>query len=413
MNPKIIYLALAFLTGILLVRIIIFYNSVEKYSAGQIISWQTQVTAQPKLKIRGQQVTISMPNYQRVTVNFKLMPTISYGDSLAVRGTLDYFEAEDGRMVAFMNYPEFKIIEKGSESSFIVRMREKIIDFFNSSLPQNYSALMLGIVFGIKEEMTPDFYLDLQKVGLMHVIAASGMNITMLGGFLSMFFTILFRRQLAIVLTILSIIFYACLAGLEPSIVRAAIMGIIVFLAQLSGRQNSSFLALFFAAFIMLMRSPSLLFDVGFQLSFLATFGLIYLRPIFSFIPIFKKFLNKSVLVEDLATTLTAQIMTLPILLINFGSYSFWSIPVNAIVLWTVPILMIIGGISVIIAFVIEPVGRIVLYFSVPFLLYFIKIVDLFGNFQGQIDIKSLPIILVCGYYLLLFSIVMYIKNKR
>lgn len=412
MNPKIIYIILAFLSFTLLVRVIGFYSSVEKYPEGKVITWQTRVSSEPKLKPRGQQVTLSMPNSQRVTVNLKLIPQVSYADQIALSGKLDYIEVGDGDQIAFMNYPEFRLLEKGSEGSLIIKMREHIIRFFNSSLPQTYSSLMLGIVFGIKEEMPEAFYLDLQKVGLMHVIAASGMNITMLGGFLSLLFAMFFKRQVSIALTILGIILYAVLAGLEPSIVRAALMGILVFLAQLTGRQNSSFLALFFAAFLMLMRSPSLLTDVGFQLSFLATFGLIYLRPIFGLIPKVKKLMEKSVIAEDLTTTLTAQIMTLPILLVNFGSYSLWSIPVNAIVLWTVPILMIIGGISTIISFIFEPVGRLVLYFSIPFLLYFTKIVEVFGNFSGEINIENLSFLVIAGYYLIIFAIISYKRNK-
>ncbi len=413
MSPKFIYLIVACLFILLSIRIALFYSSVEKYPPGQIISWQAKVLTQPKLSVRGQQFSVSMPNSQRVLLNLKLIPQVSYGDSLLIRGKVDYIEVGEGDLIAFMNYPEFRIVEVGREGSFIIRIREHIISFFNSSLPQTYSSLMLGIVFGIKEEMPADFYLDLQKTGLMHVIAASGMNITMLGGFLSLIFAMFFRRQVALILTILGIILYAVLAGLEPSIVRASIMGILVFLAQLTGRQNSSFLALFFAAFLMLMRTPSLILDVGFQLSFLATFGLVYLRPIFAFIPGIKRFSEKSVIVEDLTTTLTAQISTLPILLANFGSYSLWSIPVNAIVLWTVPILMIIGGAAAIISFLIEPMARVVLYFSVPFLLYFTKIVEVFGSFPGQINIKSMSLMIISGYYLIILAIIVYFRNKK
>jgi competence protein ComEC len=247
----------------------------------------------------------------------------------------------------------------------------------------------------------------------MHVVAASGMNITMLGGFLSVGLVLFLRRQTAIYLTVLGIVIYAVLAGMEPSIVRAAIMGILVFLAQLTGRQSSSFIVLFLAGFIMLMRSPSLIFDIGFQLSFLATFGLIFLRPVFTLIPRIKKLVKRTVIGEDLITTLTAQIMTLPILLFNFGNYSLISIPVNAITLWTVPFLMIIGGVSAILGLFIEPLGRLILYFSIPLLFYFTKIVEVFGSFPGQLQVKSLPIIFILGYYLLVFALVIFIRNKK
>lgn len=413
MNQKVIYIIIGVLSSILIFRIFLFYQNIHDYPAGSVVTWQTRVSANPKLKSGGQQVTLTMPNYQRVVVKFKLIPPISYADTINVQGKLDYFVAENGNKVAYMSYPKFQVVKKGADSSLIFYFREKIIQFFNSSLPQAWSSLMLGIVFGIKEEMPAKFYLELQKTGLMHVIAASGMNITMLGGFLSAGLILFFRRQVALFLTIIGIVFYAVLAGLEPSIVRAAIMGILVFMAQMTGRQNSAFLALFMAGFVMLFRSPSLIFDIGFQLSFLATFGLIYLRPVFTLVPKIKKALEKTVVGEDLITTLTAQLMTLPILLLNFGSYSLWSIPANTLLLWTVPILMIIGGFAAVVGIIIEPLGRVILYFSIPFLLYFTKIVEVFSTLGGQIEIKSMPIIFICGYYLLIFSIILFIRKKK
>ena len=103
----------------------------------------------------------------------------------------------------------------------------------------------------------------------------------------------------------------------------------------------------------------------------------------------------------------------MPILLVNFGSYSLWSIPVNAIVLWTIPILMIIGGAAALISFLIEPVARLVLYLSVPFLLYFTKIVEVFGSFPGQINIKSLPFMIILGYYLIILAIIIHFRNRK
>lgn len=412
MSAKKIYILLLFLFLVLLIRLFVYFDNIKKYPQGSFITWQTNVTTAVKLDARGQKVTVELPNSQRVTLRLKLLPQVLYGDEIVVRGKLNYFSTTNGDRIAYMNYPDFKIIKEGS-SNTLIKFREKIIYFFNSNLPQTYSSLMLGIVFGIKEEMPTNFYLDLQKTGLTHVIAASGMNITMLGGFLVLIFAAFLKRQIAILFTICGIILYALLAGLEPSIVRASIMGIIVLLAQLLGRQGNSFLALFFAAFIMLMRSPYLVFDIGFQLSFLATFGLIYLRPLVSTFLRFKKIGERTFIFEDLATTLTAQLMTLPILLINFGSYSLWSIPVNAIVLWTVPILMIIGGASVLVGFLFEPLGSLILYLSIPFLLYFTKIVEFFGKFGGQIEIKSLPIFLIGGYYFLILSIIWLYKNKK
>ncbi|MEK9207789.1 MAG: ComEC/Rec2 family competence protein, partial [Patescibacteria group bacterium] len=260
MSPKLIILALAFLSVILAIRVSYYLLSFKPYPANTKIAFETQLSNQPKMSSRGQKVSLTLPNSQRVGVNFALLPILNYGDKVKLEGKIQYFKTPEGKEIAFMNYPRFSLIEAESQSNLIYRIRLNIISFFNSSLGQTESALMLGIVFGIKEEMPANFYDNLQKTGLLHVIAASGMNVTMVGGFLVSLLTIFFRRQLALVLTIFGILFYALLAGFEPSIVRAAIMGILVLFAQLLGRQNSAFVGLFGAGFIMIFINPSLVY---------------------------------------------------------------------------------------------------------------------------------------------------------
>ncbi|MBI2621020.1 MAG: ComEC/Rec2 family competence protein [Candidatus Levybacteria bacterium] len=413
MNRKAILLFLFLLSIILIIRFIFYFSTTKPYPEGKNIAFETQVQTQPKISLRGQQISLTLPNSQRAIVFFELNPPLSYGDRIALEGKIDYFTSQKGDKVAFISYPEFILIEKGTKGSLIVRIRESIIGFFNSSFNPKYSTLMLGIVFGIKQEMPEGFYNNLQKSGLLHVIAASGMNITMVGGFLLGLFAIFFRRQTALILTIFGILFYALLAGFEPSIVRASIMGILVFLAQLTGRQSSSFLGLFVAGTLMLLKAPGLIFDIGFQLSFMATLGLIYFRPFFFVNKKIKSLIQRSIIGEDLATTISAQIFTLPILLSNFGNYSIFSVIANALVLWTVPILMVIGAVAVVLGLVIEPIGTIILYLSIPFLLYFEKIAEFTPVLGGQFEIDSFPILLFFGYYLILLSIILLLRKKR
>jgi len=388
-----------------------FFASNKPYFPNSFVSVEATLSDQPKLAADGQKVSINLPNAQRVSVKFEAAPILSYGDRIKFEGKISYFKTDKGNEVAYMTYPKFKIIEKG-ENSLIVNVRENIIHIFNSSLGNREAALMLGIVFGIKEQMPDEFYSQLQKTGVLHVIAASGMNITMVGGFLISIFSLFFKRQFALSLTIVGILLYSLLAGFEASIVRAAIMGILVFGAQILGRQQSASIGFFTAGFIMLFVNPTLINDIGFQLSFMATFGLIYVRPIFELNKKVKKLIEKTVIGEDVATTITAQAVTLPILLGNFGTYGLFSILVNALVLWTVPIIMIIGGVSAIVGLLFLPIGKLISYFSLPFLLYFEKIIGLFSNFGGQISIESLPLTLIGGYYLILLSLILYLRKR-
>lgn len=399
------------LSAILFIRVLGAILSVTPYPQGQIITFQTTISQTPKFSSKGQRVSLELPNSQRVSVLFPLFPTISYGDSLKVEGEVKYFKSENGSNIAYMDYPRFELVTLG-QGNILNGLRERLMKFFQTSMGQRESALMLGIVFGIKEEMPKDFYNNLQTTGLLHVIAASGMNITLLAGFLVGFFSLFLRRGHALILSIFGILFYALLSGLSPSIVRASVMGILVFSAQIAGRQNSAFLGLFMAGFIMLFKTPALIFDIGFQLSFMATFGLIYLRPVFVRSPKIKKIIKKSIVGEDLITTISAQISTLPILIGSFGAYGLTSVVVNALVLWTVPLIMITGGISAIFGLISMPLGQLTGYFALPLLFYFEWVIEIFGSFGAVWKINSLPVSIALGYYLLIFSLIL-LANRR
>ena len=213
------------------------------------------------------------------------------------------------------------------------------------------------------------------------------------------------KRQIAIFVSILGILFYAMLAGFEASIVRASVMGIIAFSSQILGKQQYGFYALLLTGFLMLFVWPKYLTDIGFQLSFAATAGILFIPTLF------KK--RQNLLSEDFLTTFSAQAATMPIILSNFGTYSVWSIVVNVLVLWTVPFLMILGGIAAIISFIFEPLARLVLYICIPFLVYLEKTVGFFANLNGKILIENVPWQLSVSYYLFLSSVVIFSLRKN
>ncbi len=304
------------------------------------------------------------------------------------------------------------ILQAGLKS--VNTLRQKLITLFSQTLPAPSSSLLLGIIFGIKEQMPKDFEGNLKISGVFHVIAASGMNVTLVGGFFSALFAFFLKRQIAIALSILGIMFYAILAGLEPSIIRASIMGILVFSAQIMGRQTLAVNGLFLAGFAMLFLDPTLLLDIGFQLSFMATLGLLYIRP---FLGGFGRLgrlggLGKVVLGGNVATTVAAQIATLPILLANFGTYSIYSILINGLILWSVPMLMAVGGIGAIAGLIFLPLGQLIIYFCYPLLLYFITIVNFFGKIGGVLIVNNFPWQFSIGYYCLLVSGLIIFRKK-
>jgi competence protein ComEC len=393
---------------ILAIRFFLFYQGRQVYKDGQQITFSTIILSEPQFVSNRQSLSANLPNGERVYITSTTENSFNYGDNLNISGTLKNRLLSSGNNIWTMSYPQIKV--EANNLKMFAGFRQKIISLFGSILPQTSSSLMVGIVFGIKEQMNADFVKQLRNVGVMHVIVASGMNVVMVGGFLSSIFSYFFKRQVALMLSLFGIMFYAVLAGLGPSILRASIMGGLVFLSQIIGRQSFSSYTLFLSAFAMFFVSPTLISDVGFQLSFVATAGLLYIRPLFEMGKL-KTIMEKSIVGEDVATTIAAQVSTLPILLANFGILSFWSVVVNALVLWTVPILMIIGGIGFMLGVIFHPLGQFVIYFSIPFLLYFEKVVSVFGN-AGAINISGIPWQFIAGYYLLVIALVLFLCKK-
>ncbi|HYM65594.1 MAG TPA: ComEC/Rec2 family competence protein [Candidatus Sulfotelmatobacter sp.] len=391
---------------LLTVRLFSFYLSRPIHKDGEAVSIQTTLLDEPKNAYNYQTFWIQDKSGQRILVKTKSSIIYSYGDNLKVSGNLKIRVLNKNSLVT-LNNPQI-VLEKPSGASFLAVsgfIRQRIIGFFQNSLNSNDSSLMLGIVFGIKQDFSRNFLNNLKTVGVMHVIAASGMNVTLVGGFIFYAFSQVLKRQKAIVVSVLFILFYAFLAGFQASIIRASIMYIASISAEILGKQKYSQYALFLTGFLMLFSSPAFLLDIGFQLSFASTLGIL----------VIPKFLNfgKNPFSQDLSTTVSAQIATFPIILSSFSIYSFWSVLVNVFVLWTVPILMIMGGLATIISFIYEPVAKIILYLCIPLLYYFEKIVSIFAGFGGSISFQDFPWQFFVSYYLFLLTLLIFFSQKH
>lgn len=312
------------------------------------------------------------------------------------------------RLAVFYNAPKSPSISfqtsPSAPQSATSSIRERISRSFNLVLGKDESALLLGIVIGSKGNFNKEFSSAFKKTGVAHVIAASGMNVSMVSSFLLTVSILLFRRQTALIFSGLAIIFYCALANFEPSIVRAGIMAIFAYGSGILGRQNTSLLALFFTAFLMVFISPGIIEDLGFQLSFLSTAGIILLSPFFKGLSNF--------FLEDLKTTLSAQIATLPVIFFFFSTYSPISILVNLLVLWTVPPLMILGGFAAFVSIIAPVLSKPFLLLSIPLLIYFKSVVLNMSAFAFEYRFENFPWALIAGYYLILLSVILWGYKK-
>src|SRR3989338_6227148 len=154
---------------------------------------------------------------------------------------------------------------------FIDGLRESIAAFIRSGLPEQQASLLLGIILGIKSGFPPDFYEALRVTGTLHVVVVSGFNISVI------------TNTLAKALIFISLAFltaFVLLVGATPPVVRAALMGSIALIGTVFGRQNDALRALLITVIVMLILQPSWAGELSFQLSFLATLGLILAFPL-------------------------------------------------------------------------------------------------------------------------------------
>lgn len=405
---KRISLFIVLLLIIILLRLYFHFLLSHQYKVGD--EYSKQITLLSDTKISGNFQTF---REGKLTIQTYAQPVFYYGDTLRISGTVSEksFLSDQNKKVTYLQV-SFPKIEKVKSDNFFIKttafIRTRVESSFFSVLPHNEASLLFGIVFGGSSSFDPDFYDAFRKTGVLHVVAASGMNVTMFASFILALTGIFLKRQKALTISILGIFYYALISGLQPSILRAAIMSTIAFSAGIFGRQSYGFLTLCITAFIMIFLRPDNLFDVGFLLSISSTCGILYIKPLFDKITFIKK---TEAVSSDITTSISSQLASLPILALFFSAYSAVSILVNALVLWTIPILMILGGIAALLAVVFPFLAVIFLYLCFPFLLYFEKIVFLFQAIP-LIEFQNIPVAIWLGYYSILIAIALKLRKS-
>lgn len=414
MSKIAIGISLFILLAALLFRFQQFYKVNPSYYNGQQVSLVITLQQEPDFSYKGQKFSIKTPTNQIISVSANTFPRYHYGEVIQITGKLKEFTFPGGRTIFTMYHPKIMLQQEADNPVAAVAdtIRLQTRSLYRSTLPSTSASLLMGMVFGANEKFPDDFRQALQTTGVLHVIAASGMNVSFVSAALLYSLGLFLTRRLALFIGCLGIIFYVFLVGFQPSILRASIMGLLAFGAGLLGRQYIGFIGLFISGYLLLLWQPNFLFDVGFQLSFMATLGIMALKPL----------LDESLVRlgrigelggETVTTTLAAQLGTLPILLGVFGQFGLLSVLVNALVLWTVPLIMIFGSLAALFGLFFSPLGQIFLYPAYPFLLYFETTVSFFGKSNLVIHSDSLPPALWLGYYLLLVSWIFFKRKEK
>ena len=344
---------------ILVIFLIIFrlYSVRPPYKDNDKIRLTARVSSEPLVFSDQQRITI-----ERLKIYLPLYPEINYGDTVVVEGVVSGDKLKSPKLV--------KIFES---QNFLFRVRNKIINFYKRSLPEPHSSLIAGVTLGSKSALPEKFWADLKKTGTAHVVVASGMNVTLVAGFLMGILVGILERKKAILAALAGVWVYALLAGFEAPIIRAAVMGSVAFSAQAFGKLSSASRALLISAAIMLLIYPFWIYDLGFILSFVATASLILfeakVRRLIYFVP--------SIFKEGFSTSLAAQIGVAPIIFLAFGQFNPLSPLINALVLWTVPMMTVIGMLAGVIGGIFPILGRPILLLAYPMTLWFVTIIGM------------------------------------
>lgn len=348
------------LLAVLAVRFIVSFSSQNRIlKDGQKLRITARVASDPVKFDRSQMVKIS-----GVRVYLPFVPEISYGDEIVVEGVVKDRKINNGKLV------EIKEKSKG-----LFKIKNKIVSFYQSVLPEPFSGLLAGIVLGGRGAITQDFWERVKKAGVSHVVVASGTNVTLVAGFLMSALAVFFKRKIVIPFIILGCILYLFISGFEAPLVRATVMSGVLLVSQEAGRIVSPWKILISTFLVMLLVNPLWANDLGFILSFVSVFSLM----------LFQKKINERLKIlpgvfrEGVSTSLAAQIGVFPILFVTFGQFNALSPLINALVLWTVPFIMIIGAIGGLTGLAIPIVGKMIIYLSYPFLWFFGKTVYLFS----------------------------------
>ncbi len=271
-----------------------------------------------------------------------LFSNVDYGDIIEFTGKLEKPINNDPRIAVFVNKPAIKIIKKadGINMGLFIKSKNFLVGRLNKIFPYPTSSFASGILLGDRSEIPSYLTNDFKKAGLTHILALSGYNIVILIVFVTSIMSFL-PRKIANWASLIVVAAFVLLVGAGASVVRAAIMGSLTIVARMVGRQSVGLRPLLIAGFTMALIDPFIIFyDIGFQLSFAATAGII----------LFTGFIRKKWqhLPETIASTWSSQVFTLPIIIWYFNGFSLIATLSNIIVLPFIPILMFGSFLSII-----------------------------------------------------------------
>ncbi len=418
-------IAIIILVLIALVRFFFFLPKTPDYTnaVGNKVTVEGIVTRPPDVRLNNIHLTITPKNQEAnilvITSDLYQDDKAEYGDFVKVVGVLESpenFVTTSGKEFNYERYlanqdiyfiiknTEVEILSKGNGNkikSVLYKFRDKFISHVEEIIDPPESDLASGLVLGTRggfDNATRDEFIS---TGTIHIVALSGYNVTIVAEGVMRILGLILAQSASIVFGIIVIVLFIIMAGASSTAIRAGVMATILLFARMTGRTYSAGRALVIAGLVMIAYDPRVLTDISFQLSFLATGGVLFITPKVirwvRFLPMQFGFR------ELVSSTIGATIAVLPLLLYTTGILSIVSLPANILILPLIPITMLFVFLTGMLGFISTVIALPFAYISHLLLSYILSMIHFFASLPfTSVTIQTFPLILTIVLYGLL-----------
>ncbi len=363
-----------------------------------------------------------------VFVRAALYPERQTGDLLELQGTLklpkeiegdgfpyrDYL-ARQGLYVT-LDYPRGRMIATGQDQKFflldwLATAREGARKIIKTSVQGDEGDLLVAVLLGDRRNLSRNIKQDFELSDTVHILAISGSNITITIGLMLLVLRRLFKRKVALIMAMAGAILYVLLLGASPSAIRGGLMGAMAIIGILLGREYYGLLGLNAAALLMTLFQPRVLWDIGFELSFLGTLGLFVIAR-----PLEDKMRGWPIIVrEGVALTIAAELTTLPLTMYYFHQLSFVAIFANLFGVPALELVLATGGLTVFGGWLWGPLGIGLGWLSWIFAAYLLGTVHFFAQLEfGHAIVPEFHPVWIGIYYIVLaFGLVWWRDDQK
>lgn len=353
-----------------------------------------------------------------VYINKKNKKLLEYGDLIEIKG--EYSAPEVARNYKGFDYSQYlktlniygtikveesEIINKNQLSPILIsinNIKEKMIDNANRNMPKRTANLLLGILIGERDNIQEDIIESFRTANLSHILAVSGAHTSyIILGITYLISKSKTPKRIGYIITIINLLIFIIITGASYSVVRACIMAIVVIGAKICYRKENFFTSICISLIIILIQNPFAINDIGLKLSFMGTAGIVIFNK--SITNFFIKLKIKQKIAEALSVTFSAQLMIMPITILNFNTISLTFFISNILASPLLGIIIIFGFISIFISSILNPISKILFLILHIFLELLILVSKVTEKIPGSsILVKTPNILFAILYYILI-----------